>query len=128
MMSVERTLIAGPWVGEFGWELFAWQAYVRALSRHFEETIIICRANSTALYRDFATRTIVYNPPPGTADSFFMHGLDFMSALKQVVKKNDIILSEGATLVSPPQDWLATQNALFRTNAFWKIQDKARIH
>ena len=101
MMSVEGTLIAGPWVGEFGWELFAWQAYVRALSRHFEETIIICRTNSTALYKDFATRTIVYNPPTGTADSFFMYGLDFMWAFKQVVEKNDINLSAGATLFLP---------------------------
>jgi len=100
-MSVEGTLIAGPWVGEFGWELFAWQAYVRALSQHFKKTIIICRANSTALYKDFATRTIVYNPPPGAADSFFMHGLDFMSAFKQVVEKNDIILSEDTTLFLP---------------------------
>jgi len=36
-----KKLIAGPWVGEFGWELFAWQAYVRALSRNFDHTTII---------------------------------------------------------------------------------------
>jgi len=101
MMSVEGTLIAGPWVGEFGWELFAWQAYVRALSRHFEETIIICRTNSTALYKDFASRIIVYNPIAGKADSFFMHGLDLMTAFKQAIKKSDVILNKNTTLFLP---------------------------
>ena len=32
-----KRLIAGPWVGEFGWELFAWQGYIRALSRHLKK-------------------------------------------------------------------------------------------
>ena len=36
-----KKLIAGPWTGEFGWELFAWHAYIRALSRKFEHTTII---------------------------------------------------------------------------------------
>ena len=31
-----KTLIAGPWVGEFGWELAAWQGYIRALSKNFD--------------------------------------------------------------------------------------------
>ena len=45
-----KTLIAGPWSGEFGWELFAWQAYIRSLSKYFEKTTIICRENSQYLY------------------------------------------------------------------------------
>ena len=55
MSNSDKLLIAGPWVGEFGWELFAWQAYVRALSRHFPRTLIVCRKTSEALYEDFAT-------------------------------------------------------------------------
>ena len=84
----ERTLIAGPWVGEFGWELFAWQAYVRALSRKFDKTIIICRENSAALYADFANDFIHVNPKTGLADSFFMYGLDTRELLQKILMEN----------------------------------------
>ena len=56
-----KTLIAGPWVGEFGWELFAWQGYLRALSRKFDKTIIISRTASKALYDDFADEFISFD-------------------------------------------------------------------
>ena len=36
-----RRLIAGPFVGEIGWELFGWQARLRRLSKFFQETIVI---------------------------------------------------------------------------------------
>ena len=45
-----QKLIAGPWVGEFGWELFAWQGYIRALSRNFEQTTIIARPGAKPIY------------------------------------------------------------------------------
>jgi len=32
MKKNKSLLIAGPWLGEFGWELFAWQGYVRYVS------------------------------------------------------------------------------------------------
>jgi hypothetical protein len=40
---MKKILIAGPWIGEFGWELMAWQAQVRAkrLSRNYAKTIVI---------------------------------------------------------------------------------------
>ena len=37
----KKTLIAGPWVGEFGWELFAWHGYVRTLAKQYDRIIII---------------------------------------------------------------------------------------
>lgn len=46
-------LLAGPWVGEFGWELFNWQGYIRHLSTKFDKTIISCRKTSAYLYEDF---------------------------------------------------------------------------
>ena len=68
-----KVLIAGPWIGEFGWELFAWQAYIRELSQHYDETVCIARPTSEYLYKDFATRFIGYTATGGLADSFFMH-------------------------------------------------------
>ena len=54
------TIIAGPWLGEFGWELFFWSGYCRALSRHFEKTTIITRPGRDFLYRDFAIVLLNY--------------------------------------------------------------------
>ena len=47
------TLLAGPFAGEFGWELLSWQAYVRKQSRGFATTIVSCPPGHQALYQDF---------------------------------------------------------------------------
>jgi len=97
----KKTLIAGPWVGEFGWELFAWQAYVRALSRSFDETIIISRENSKAIYKDFCDRYITFGPPNNLADSYFMHNFDVNGAIIKITKENNISLNKNTTLFLP---------------------------
>ena len=99
-MAVEKHLLAGPWVGEFGWELFAWQAYIRSLSEHYDKTTIICRPSSHAIYSDFADEYIYFNPTAGQADSFFMHGLDFQESIRKILSSGDI-LTEGASLLVP---------------------------
>lgn len=48
------TLFAGPWVGEFGWELMNWQGFVRKLSRGYRKTLVCCPEGHEALYSDFA--------------------------------------------------------------------------
>jgi len=96
-----RTLIAGPWVGEFGWELFAWNAYVRALSRQFDKTVVISRTNSQDLYNDFADEFVSYNPNVGLPDAFFMHNLDTIKAFKEAVTTNKIPLTSDTTVFLP---------------------------
>ena len=96
-----KTLIAGPWIGEFGWELFAWQGYIRALSRKYEKTIVISRGNSEAFYEDFTTVYYDYTPPNHLADSFFMYNVDTKKCLQEAVKKHDIKLSKNTTLLLP---------------------------
>ena len=94
-------LIAGPWVGEFGWELFAWQAYVRAMSRHYDKTIVICRFSSRGLYEDFATEFIDTGPLEGLADSFFMHGVDTPTLLRAKLQPHREFLTSGTTVLTP---------------------------
>ena len=55
-------IFAGPWVGEFGWELFGWQGYLRALAQAERcESFIVCgRPGHEGLYSDFATQYIPY--------------------------------------------------------------------
>lgn len=55
MPSKTQTLFAGPYVGEFGYELMTWQAGVRKMARQFKRRVISCRESSAALYQDFAT-------------------------------------------------------------------------
>ena len=59
----ERILLAGPWVGEFGWELCAWQGYVRRLSKQYNKTIVLSRAGREFLYEDFCDEFIIFDSP-----------------------------------------------------------------
>ena len=75
----DKEIIAGPWVGEFGWELFAWQGYLRAIKEKYNtRMVIICSEKSKYLYQDFADEFIFFDPPPtGLSDSFYRAGYDF---------------------------------------------------
>ena len=101
MNSLDKTFIGGPWSGEFGWELFAWHAYVRSLSEHFDKTIIVCRENSTYLYADFADDYLICNPNTGLADSFFMHGFNAEKELKDVIQRENIQLNKNTSIFVP---------------------------
>lgn len=53
-------LLAGPFCGEFGHELFCWQGFIRRLAKDYEKTEVICREGNEILYEDFADRVISY--------------------------------------------------------------------
>ena len=67
-------LIAGPWVGEFGWELMSWQGYVRAASENFDETICFAPEGHRALYDDFADRFVPVRVSGGVRDCWKLEG------------------------------------------------------
>jgi hypothetical protein len=97
----DKHLIAGPWVGEFGWELYAWQAYVRSLSRLFNKTTVISRPNSRYLYADFANEFVPFTPVGGLADAFFMHDFDLNASLRNIIKEHQIPMGPATTLFVP---------------------------
>lgn len=43
---------------EFGWELFAWQGYLRRFSKSCKEMIVCCKKGHDLLYKDFSTEII----------------------------------------------------------------------
>jgi len=48
-------IITQPWIGEFGWELFGWQAFMRAYNKTTDaEMVCITRPGREILYEDFA--------------------------------------------------------------------------
>jgi ADP-heptose:LPS heptosyltransferase len=69
-----NTLLAGPWIGEFGWELFCWQGYIRKLSKQFDKTIIIGRPTNGFLYKDFCDEYIKFDPQSFKTDAWNCHG------------------------------------------------------
>lgn len=67
---IKTGIIFGPWVGEFGWELFSWQAHCRAISRKYDFCIVISRPGNSYLYSDFCDLYVPYDPDPsGVSDS-----------------------------------------------------------
>ena len=86
-MKNKNGIIFGPWIGEFGWELFAWQAYCRTLSRRYDFCIVISRPGNSYLYDDFCDLYISYEPDlSGVVDSHTnsavtdFNGQEFLSA------------------------------------------------
>ena len=70
-----KKLFAGPFVGEFGWELFCWQGYIRYLSRNqFDHTTVVCMSGHSALYEDFADEIIEYSPDEYSPNCQFNKG------------------------------------------------------
>jgi len=68
--SKMKILLAGPYVGEFGWELFCWQAYIRRLSKDFDKTIVIGRPTNEAMYSDFCDEYIKFDPQSFKTEAF----------------------------------------------------------
>jgi len=62
MKTKSKILLAGPWIGEFGWELFCWQGHIRRLSKEYDKTIVIGRPGHGILYSDFADEYIEFDP------------------------------------------------------------------
>jgi hypothetical protein len=57
VMPKDGVLFAGPWVGEFGWELCWWNPMIRSLAENYEHVMIAAPESSRYLY-EFASEFI----------------------------------------------------------------------
>ena len=73
--STAPTYFAGPWVGEFGWELCCWQGRLRKRARRGDRIIVCSRPGHEALYEDFAADFVPFVPPPGDASGYCIEGV-----------------------------------------------------
>lgn len=66
-------VIAGPWTGEFGWELFCWQGVIRRLVKdsNFDDVVIISRPGHEVLYEDFSNKFIEHGGGIKETDMLF---------------------------------------------------------
>ena len=72
LKGIKDALFAGPFVGEFGHELFSWQAYVRKYAKEFENVIICSRKEYKFLYEDFCDDFIEVDPNTFNAGTFMV--------------------------------------------------------
>jgi hypothetical protein len=71
-----KILLAGPWIGEFGWELFCWQGYIRSIAHEYSKVIVASRAGHELLYEDFISEFIpIQVPENALSDSWFCRGI-----------------------------------------------------
>ena len=56
-----KTAFFGPWVGELGWELMAWQGFCRFEARNFDKVYVSSFLDMDFLYQDFADEFIPHN-------------------------------------------------------------------
>jgi len=66
----KKILFAGPFVGEFGMELFTWQGHIRKMSREFDKTIVSSRPIYQFLYKDFCDEFVPYDPGSYNGDGY----------------------------------------------------------
>lgn len=71
-------ILAGPWLGEFGWELMSWQGYLRQLASQGERIWVISRPGHFALYADFVDRChFIEFDPECQGDMWRMSGFNY---------------------------------------------------
>jgi len=77
-------LFAGPWVGEFGWELMNWQGLLRALRPRYGRVVVCARESSRALYEDVADE-FVPHAIRGQANAHVAFGVRNPEELRRVL-------------------------------------------
>jgi hypothetical protein len=58
MEMIDKTLVIGPWVGEFAFEVFLWQGYMRLKSKNYKRTVVHGLPRYKYLYEDFCDEFI----------------------------------------------------------------------
>ncbi len=80
-----KSLWAGPYSGEFGFEIMTWQANIRRLGRGYDVTVG-CKPTSRALYADFTDK--FWDVPHGTSASENTSGCKRMDDGDRAIVRN----------------------------------------
>lgn len=74
MTKMSKKILACPWVGEFGWEIFCWSGIFRSIKENSIDTKIVCftRSGRELLYEDFSE--VEFYNPSGAGDMWMQTG------------------------------------------------------
>ncbi len=81
-----KILHAGPWVGEFGWELCSWNPFLRHISQEYDKVIVEGPARSEYLY-EFADEYRPNEPLSRFSDEYRGQGESFSPEPGATVEK-----------------------------------------
>jgi len=97
-----RRLYAGPWCGEFGWEICSWNPTIRHVAKGFDHVTVEIQPGHEYLY-EFADEIII-NPRKPDYDMY-----------KGSPKKSPFQPPQGTTVIEPLRLWVSTIRKEFRT-------------
>jgi hypothetical protein len=89
-------LFAGPWIGEFGWELMNWQGFVRKTAAGYDKVIVSCRKGNEGLYKDFCSE-FVFHTIAGDFECNIAHNIRNPKEMERVLS----LIPEGADVLRP---------------------------
>lgn len=102
-----KTLYAGYFLGEFGWELMRWQAHLRWLAHNrYEKVVVGCEAGHEFLYEDFAHDFQIWAEPVTMRNVCYSRGgvstpIEVEGDGKRLVPKAEYLMDSGL-----PQEFL----------------------
>jgi len=80
-------LAAGPWMGEFGFELFEWQGCLRYIADQYDQVIVSSRPGNEVLYEDFCADYIPYEADINPCEGFINgNGTEYLAISQDVFK------------------------------------------
>lgn len=98
-----KKLFAGPFCGEFGWEVMTWQSYLRGISSQYDYIVVCAPTGHEVLYSDFCDKYVPYDAPTLKADmwrnvSHDAKGLEYFKDMFALDESN-------ATWLTPDDVW-----------------------
>ena len=101
LKGTNNDIFIGPFVGEFGHELFSWQAYAREYAKKFDHVIVASRKEYKFLYEDFYDEFVEVDPKSFNAGTFQI--LENENEVKKLCKRleSKYNINKGMTVMSP---------------------------
>lgn len=82
---MNKKLFASHWIGEFGWELMAWQGHLRYWSQNGYDVTVGCLKRQEFLYKDFAKDIHTLKADGGIPDCFMRNGIRNLDEFEKVL-------------------------------------------
>jgi len=126
------TLFAGPWVGEFGWELFCWQGHLRYLRPNYKKIIVSCREGHEVIYEDFADEILSVNISCEETDMWNCRNYKaptFQEVFKRRLLKNEKWIPPNIPIVRYDHRHILDEKPLFKNfknQKYFKYGDKSK--
>lgn len=124
-----KTLLAGPWIGEFGWEVIKWVPFLRKYvkDRYYDKVYVLTRESSFPLYQDFSPEMIPHNTF-GNTKIYVCNNASPKIPYKILdeIDPDDVLIPSAGSMFGPPERYLYFLYGEKNSNAVRNIIAHAR--